>query len=57
MRYAIIVNGANTPNTIGINQVSKAVLNLKGFISHQIKMATLGPKKNKDVIMQHIMKG
>ena len=57
MRYAIMVNGEKTPNTTGISQVSNAVLKRNGLISHQMNIAILGPKRNKDVIMQHIGKG
>ena len=52
-----MVKGAKTPNTTGISHVSKAELNLKGFISHHTKRASLGPKRNNDVIIQHIKKG
>jgi len=51
-----MVKGAKTPKTTGISHVSNAELKRKGFMSHHTNRAILGPKRNKDVTMQHIGK-
>jgi hypothetical protein len=55
IRYIIIVNGANIANSRGQTQEANVTLNRTGLISHQTSIAMRGPKKNNDVIIQHIV--